>query len=485
MLNFNTLLIRVIMIGIFILTEIYGNSVFSAVNKSAARQKIVLYTENEPPLNFIDKNNKLSGVSIEIIKAIQKQLKSKDEIKVVSWDTAYQIVLKTPNTALFSIMLNKERSNLFKWVGPIGRMENAFYAKKNSGLKINNLDAAKKIKSIGSNIFYYTDKLLKDNGFTNIISVNESKDLISKLLSGEIEAINFYENGIRTLIAEDKLNKEQIEKLFTFSTSFLYIAFSKETPDSIINKWQNALDKIKENGIFARICKKWFPDEKPMGILQLVTEDYPPITFFNKDNQADGMASEVVKEIYKRQKKNYDITLMYWDDAVQLTLINPNVVLFSTTRTPAREKLFHWVGPIGAYNDLLYAKKGAGIKINTLEDLKKIEKIGTVKGWFSEDYLKANGFTNLESNPDPLVTTKKLCEGSVQLSPFTDMTAPDILKKAGYSMNDIEPVFVIKRYEFYITTSEKIVNAWREKFEEIKKDGTLEKICNKWIPGSM
>lgn len=221
--------------------------------------------------------------------------------------------------------------------------------------------------------------------------------------------------------------------------------------------------------------------------LRLLTEDYPPITF-QKDGEVTGLATDIVREILSREGTEGKIELLAWDEAYDTALKEPNVVLFSTTRTAKREKLFHWLGPIGSYNDALYAKKGSRLKINSLEDAKSSASIGTVDGWFSQEFLQENGFTNLISSEKPKTIAAKLMSGEVELAAFTDMTAPAILAEAGASMSDLKRVFVIKQYDFYIAfslgTNEKIIQSWRKKFAEMKKDGSFAKILQKWIPGS-
>ena len=218
--------------------------------------------------------------------------------------------------------------------------------------------------------------------------------------------------------------------------------------------------------------------------LQLLTENYPPITFM-KDGKVTGFATEVVQEILKRLNQPDNIQMMAWDEAYNLALKEKNVVLFSTTRTEQRETLFKWVGPIGSYNDVLYAKKGSGIVINSLEDAKKVGKIGVVDGWFSKEFLTGLDFKNLENTKLPVDNAKKLVEGKLDLCAFTDMTAPEILKEAGYSMDQIVPAYVIKTYEFYIAfskdTSDDIVNEWRRSFDDMKTDGTFGRISAKWV----
>lgn len=223
---------------------------------------------------------------------------------------------------------------------------------------------------------------------------------------------------------------------------------------------------------------------KKMQTLQLVTENYPPITFM-KDGYMTGFATEVVQEILKRQNHPDNIRMMAWDDAYNIALKEKNVVLFSTTRTDKREMLFKWVGPIGSYRDVLYAKKGSGILLNSLEDAKKVGKIGVVDGWFSKEFLTGLGFKNLKSSKLPTDSAKGLVEGKLDLCAFTDMTAPEILQESGYSMDEIVPAYVIKTYEFYIAfsnkTSDDTVNEWRRSFDEMKKDGSFDKISKKWL----
>ena len=46
------------------------------------------------------------------------------------------------------------------------------------------------------------------------------------------------------------------------------------------------------------------------------------------------------------------------------------------------------------------ARKESGIKIDTLEDAKKVKRIGTLREDTRERFLKEHGFTNLESVSD-------------------------------------------------------------------------------------
>jgi polar amino acid transport system substrate-binding protein len=221
--------------------------------------------------------------------------------------------------------------------------------------------------------------------------------------------------------------------------------------------------------------------------LKMLTEEYPPVTFM-KDGKVSGFVTDVVREIIARQGISDKIRLTSWDEAYNAALSNPNVVLFSTERTEKREKLFQWVGPAGKNSAIFYAKKGSGIRINSLEEARKIAAIATTTDWFTEQYLKSRGFTNLVSSPLPTTNVKQLISGEVQLSVFTDITVPEIVKNAGYRMDDLEPVFTVSNTYFYIAislgTPFETVKKWQSALDSLKADGTFEKIYRSYIPNA-
>jgi polar amino acid transport system substrate-binding protein len=224
---------------------------------------------------------------------------------------------------------------------------------------------------------------------------------------------------------------------------------------------------------------------KGISEVQMLTEEYPPVTFM-KDGKVTGFVTDVVREIIARQGIPDRIRLTSWDEAYKTALSNPNVVLFSTERTEKREKLFQWVGPVGKNSAIFYAKKGSGIRITSMEDAKKLSAIATTTDWFTEQYLKGIGFTNLVSSPLPGTNVKQLMSGEVQITVFTDITVPEIVKNAGYSMDDLEPVFTVSNTYFYIAVSlgtpPDTVKKWQSALDSLKADGTFERIYRSYIP---
>ncbi len=221
--------------------------------------------------------------------------------------------------------------------------------------------------------------------------------------------------------------------------------------------------------------------------LTLLTEEYPPITYREKDGRISGLATEIVTEIMKRlEVRNYDLALLPWDEAYAQAKTNPNTILFSTERTAERETLFNWVGPLGRNRTYFYVHRDSDLKIGDLAQAKKVPKIATCSSWFTEQYLRDQGFTNLQSFTDPQEDVRQLIDRKADLSVFTDMTVSNLVQDAGYSPDEIKSLYQILETEFYIAVSKgtdpKIAADWQDAFDEIKHDGTLQRIYKKYVP---
>ena len=451
---------------------------------SQTNPRLTMLTEDSPPLNFAVKG-KIQGQAVEVVEALIERTGSKADMHIMPWDQAYQRVLKESNTALFSTMMTPERKAQLQWVGPINTMDTSLYALKGSGLQIRTLDEAKSAGKIATVADYYSEQVLKKEGFSNLDSQPNEEAAVRKLLDGEAQLFVGNNTVLPALLRKVGADMSQLEIVFTVSTDLGYIVFSPSTSPELVAKWQQALDAMKRDGSFGAIYEKWLPLEIPPGILQLMTEEYPPITFLHQGRPA-GFVTDMVREIAARLKYADNIRLTSWKNAYNMALLHPNVVLFSAERTPEREALFQWVGPVGQNRSILYARKGANIKVGSFDEAKALPAIATTTDWFTEQHLKREGFSNLVSSKEPTENVRQLMSGDVQLSIFTDITIPEIAAEAGYSMDDLEPVLTVSETDFYIAfssdTPPEVVTQWQQKLDELKQDGSFERIYKSYLP---
>jgi len=217
--------------------------------------------------------------------------------------------------------------------------------------------------------------------------------------------------------------------------------------------------------------------------LRVLTENYPPLSYM-EDGVITGYGAEVVTAIQKQLGTEFPVELHMWEKAYELALTEPNVLLFTMEKTPEREKLFQFVGPLGANISSFYIPYGSKMEIKDLEAARKLNAIATTTNWFTEQELTRLGFTNLKSVADPIETIKMLLEGKVDASVYTDLTLPKLAKEAGVAPKELKPALELMRSEYYLAFSAKtepeIVKAWTEAFNKLQESGELKAIKAHW-----
>ncbi len=217
----------------------------------------------------------------------------------------------------------------------------------------------------------------------------------------------------------------------------------------------------------------------PEGKLRIITEVYPPFNFVDSNKNVTGQSTEVVQAILQKLGIQAAIEVMPLADGLTLTQKGPNVAIFSLNRTPQREDLFKWVGPIGRYAQAFYTLKGSTITLGKLEDAKKVERIGVYKGDAGGQFLAAQGFTNLDESQNDVEALKKLVDGNVDLWLGNTQGLEISAYEAGINTEDLValPTVAINA-DLYIAFSKDVsdstVAAWQNALDSLKKEKDLD-----------
>lgn len=256
-------IVLVLVTGIFLIGgTCYGNET-----------DLQIISLEDAPLSFTNEKGEVDGLSVELVNEIIKRIKLTSGIRILPWARGYEMLNTQNNIVLFGTVRTEERENLFKWVGPIVVTKLKFYARKDSHIKINSLEDAQKVKRIGTTIKFFSEQILKKAGFKNLDSAPYPEMGLKKLLKGRVDLWPALNVTVPPLLDKVGADTNDIEEVFTIKTMYDYIAFSKETPDVVINQWQDTLSMIKKDGTFQRIYRKWYPkDENVDDLLRLLEQ---------------------------------------------------------------------------------------------------------------------------------------------------------------------------------------------------------------------
>jgi len=215
--------------------------------------------------------------------------------------------------------------------------------------------------------------------------------------------------------------------------------------------------------------------------LHILTCECPPLSY-EINGIPTGPAVDIARKIQKKINTNETIDIHPWARAYIMLLEQNNTVLFSTSRTPQRENMFKWVGPIAEKEFSFHAKTGEKIKINNLEDAKKY-RIGVTIGSNNEQFLISNGFNNIHSVTVEKDNFGKLLLGRIDLW-YTDTAQSSQLIEYFSRQGLVEEIYTVKTsksyYAFNKNIPSSIVKKWQDALDDLKKDGTILEILKKY-----
>ena len=225
--------------------------------------KITMLTEVYPPYNM-EVDGQLQGIAVDVLEAMLTILntgQTREDFILTNWSRAYSMAEKRKNHMVFGTTRTEKREPLFKWVGPITTTTIGIIAPKNKKIVIDKLSDLNQFR-VGTVLKDIGGQILLESGIEkkqlSTVSGKNAIDLSFKKMQND--RIDLFAYEINVAFYEAKLkgyNLDNYEVIYTLQEGELYYAFNSATDDKVITQWQNALDTIKENGLYTKIIEKY------------------------------------------------------------------------------------------------------------------------------------------------------------------------------------------------------------------------------------
>ncbi|USH02134.1 transporter substrate-binding domain-containing protein [Grimontia kaedaensis] len=226
-------------------------------SQPAISQTFTVMTEDFAPFGYVE-NGKLTGLSVEIVREIFAIVEHPDDIELLPWARAFKETQRKENRILFSMSRTKAREPMFKWVGPLVEDRVSFFCRKDGKVDIQSLDDAREVSSILVTRGFPETDFLQAQEFNNLHMTNSPTQSFTMLAMGRGDLAPIGEFAYKSMIQKSDIAPDAIEKTdITLFNIQLYIAFSKNTSDEEIARWQAALDQVKASGKYAEIISKY------------------------------------------------------------------------------------------------------------------------------------------------------------------------------------------------------------------------------------
>jgi len=223
---------------------------------SAQADELMVVTEEDPPLNYAS-GHEVTGLSAEIVKEVMRRAGIAASIKVMPWARAYQTALTRPDVLLFSLTRTAKRERRFHWIGPLVSYNWVFYARKGSGLTIETLDDARKVRGIGVYNRDARHEFLVEQGFTNVQAAANKRLNIKMLLAKRIDLLLTSEHTMRKDLEDMGHSLDEVEPLMVVCRVDLYAGLSLGSNPETLKRLHRAFKDLQAEGFVQMQQRKW------------------------------------------------------------------------------------------------------------------------------------------------------------------------------------------------------------------------------------
>ncbi|MCW7753594.1 transporter substrate-binding domain-containing protein [Desulfobotulus sp. H1] len=227
--------------------------------------------------------------------------------------------------------------------------------------------------------------------------------------------------------------------------------------------------------------------------LTMLTDDFPPYSYEHQGN-IHGICMDVVHRVLEESHHTYRVYLFPFARAYVTTRDEKNIFEFCVARTPERENLFHWLGPVGpTLEGMLRLAAREDIHIKDEKDLAAYQ-IGTVIEDVVDQYLSAREESlglSIQRTSSYRQNMRKLMAGRIDIWAGNMITGMQLARELGHEAKDLTPVHRFPQLDrdYYLVTGKKsdmdLVRAIGQLFDDFVASGgygdMAEDFKNQWM----
>jgi len=222
--------------------------------------------------------------------------------------------------------------------------------------------------------------------------------------------------------------------------------------------------------------------EKPLLKGVTVTDNYP--YSYMEHGLLAGLGVDVATVLAERSGYQILIETQPPTRALKTAETEPSVMVFSLFRTPERENLYYWIGPI-SYTELwLYKLKSRNdVTLHTLADAQNY-LVGVTASDATIPLLKKLGI-RFDTAPSDISNCRKFKIGRFDLMAIDPNGVAELMASCDIAVEQIEKLVKLPiNNGIYIGISKHtpmpLVNRLNLEMEGMKKDQTIQKMNAKW-----
>lgn len=244
-----------------------------ALGANAAPLSIL--AEEWPPFVFLNAIDRPAGMAVEIVEAIQQRTGDIAPMQLYSWDEALGILDRQPDHMMFTLGPTDDHRRRYVQLGPIMVASIQAYALQAQASQLAALSDAQLFREAAvATAGSIAAAAAQDAGLKTYPSRDGEQGLRLLLANRTrlwVEANTAVAPQLRLLGQP----AGTVSPVRTLSSLPLYLTFSPGTPADTVQRWQQALQGMLQDGSYRDIHQRWLPQELPVSRIRVLQPGDP------------------------------------------------------------------------------------------------------------------------------------------------------------------------------------------------------------------
>ncbi|MFC3531025.1 substrate-binding periplasmic protein [Vogesella facilis] len=194
---------------------------------------------------------------VELLLQLQQDLQLQAALRDVPLARGWQTLRTQPGVALFNLNRTPTREDQARWVGPIWQEADYLYERSAYPTGVSRLEEARLLPVcvLNGNVH---DQRLSQLGFSRLSRSDSYEGCLQMLVAGRVAlVVSSSRDFAQKLRAADISPREVSQLPVKVNDDDGYIALSPDTPTAEVQRWQEALERLRRSGAYQQLYRQF------------------------------------------------------------------------------------------------------------------------------------------------------------------------------------------------------------------------------------
>lgn len=224
----------------------------------AAPAPLKIYGMESRPISFHD-GQRADGLVVEMAQEVQRRIGNRDPIEIVPWARANSMATMQPNVLLLSIVKTPERARYLRFVGPIFQTDLWGYVLRSRVEALRARDPEWRHTRAGARRGSVFVSRARERGYDVQDELTGSDNAVRMLMAQRFDLWFEGQEIVAGALLKAGYAPSEVVPVVSLGSDQVYFAFSRGTPEPVVQAWEGAIRAMKRDGSFQKIHQRWIP----------------------------------------------------------------------------------------------------------------------------------------------------------------------------------------------------------------------------------